>query len=128
MDRLSRAWGTVSHLKAVKDTEELRKVGGRCRRLGAPSCPWWLQLGARLLAGRAPCAWCGGAALKRRHGRMGAALGPTAAATQPASRPCSPPRRLAAASLPPTHSPQAVEEVQRERVKLSLRLSQSKPL
>ena len=28
VDRLSRAWGTVSHLKAVKDTEELRKVGG----------------------------------------------------------------------------------------------------
>lgn len=27
VDRLSRAWGTVSHLKAVKDTEELRKVG-----------------------------------------------------------------------------------------------------
>lgn len=26
VDRLSRAWGTVSHLKAVKDTEELRKA------------------------------------------------------------------------------------------------------
>ena len=35
VDRLSRAWGTVSHLKAVKDTEELRKVGG-CGRVG-----WW---------------------------------------------------------------------------------------
>jgi Zn-dependent oligopeptidase len=29
VDRLSRAWGTVSHLKAVKDSEELRKVGNR---------------------------------------------------------------------------------------------------
>ena len=26
VDRLSRAWGTVSHLKAVKDTEELREA------------------------------------------------------------------------------------------------------
>jgi Zn-dependent oligopeptidase len=26
VDRLSRAWGTVSHLKAVKDSEELRKA------------------------------------------------------------------------------------------------------
>jgi oligopeptidase A len=26
VDRLGRAWGTVSHLKAVKDTEALRKA------------------------------------------------------------------------------------------------------
>jgi len=25
-DRLSRAWGTISHLKAVRDTAELRKA------------------------------------------------------------------------------------------------------
>lgn len=35
VDRLSRAWGTVSHLKAVKDTEELRKVGS-----GVCGCAW----------------------------------------------------------------------------------------
>lgn len=34
VDRLSRAWGTVSHLKAVKDTEELRKVRGGWGALG----------------------------------------------------------------------------------------------
>lgn len=34
VDRLSRAWGTVSHLKAVKDTEELRKVGNSPRLAG----------------------------------------------------------------------------------------------
>ena len=25
-DRMSRAWGTVTHLKAVKDSEDLRKA------------------------------------------------------------------------------------------------------
>ena len=30
VDRLSRAWGTVTHLKAVKDTDELRKVSVCC--------------------------------------------------------------------------------------------------
>ena len=33
-DRLSRAWGTISHLKAVKDTEELRKAYEEVRTAG----------------------------------------------------------------------------------------------
>lgn len=37
VDRLSRAWGTVSHLKAVKDTEELRKV---CNKGGGGGEGW----------------------------------------------------------------------------------------
>lgn len=79
VDRLSRAWGTVSHLKAVKDTEELRKVRG-C----LPSC--------------LPATWA-----------------------------CRTALNILALFTPPLCW-QAVEEVQPERVKLSLRLSQSKPL
>ncbi len=55
VDRLSRAWGTVSHLKAVKDTEELRKVGNsprlEGRQGGAHRTGTWRALGA----GGAPC-------------------------------------------------------------------------
>ncbi len=45
MDRLSRAWGTVSHLKAVKDTEELRKVRGRGRFACSMAGACWLDGG-----------------------------------------------------------------------------------
>lgn len=45
VDRLSRAWGTVSHLKAVKDTEELRKVRQH-RSEGRRQCVVWREEGA----------------------------------------------------------------------------------
>lgn len=107
VDRLSRAWGTVSHLKAVKDTEELRKVRGR---------------------GRLPAPWRGVLAGVRDGGWL-----PVPVAAPHLCSNCN----LAVTILfppPPPHTTttttcrQAVEEVQPERVKLSLRLSQSKPL
>lgn len=108
VDRLSRAWGTVSHLKAVKDTEELRKVGTPA---GAPEG----ALRARAGRGGSRSAAAGGVrgALARGFGRRGASRWADALNTRPC---CTP---LLCPELP-----QAVEEVQPERVKLSLRLSQ----
>ena len=61
VDRLSRAWGTVSHLKAVRDTEELRKAVEEVQ-------PERVKLSLRLSQVRAGGGWPnrgGGGALRR---------------------------------------------------------------
>jgi hypothetical protein len=98
VDRLSRAWGTVTHLKAVKDTDELRKVSGHC------------ALGAAL----SEDTWWGLLAVCARE---------SSTARQLANILRSPPCLCLACCCIAAYL-QAYEEVQPERVKLSLRLSQ----